>query len=66
MFDFVRNQYAVGDVIVVGNVGGLVQYMNLQITQLRNGEGRLSTIPNSVISIVQEFVLRLGAGRANG
>lgn len=50
-----EDQYAVGDVIVVGDVGGLVEYMNLRITQLRNGEGRLITIPNSAISIVQNL-----------
>lgn len=50
-----EDQYAVGDVIVVGDVSGLVEYMNLRITQLRNGEGRLITIPNSAISIVQNL-----------
>jgi small conductance mechanosensitive channel len=45
----------VGDVIVVGDVGGLVENMNLRITQLRNGEGRLITIPNGAISIVQNL-----------
>ena len=49
------DQYAVGDVIVVGNVGGLVENMNLRITQLRNDEGRLITIPNSQITIVQNL-----------
>lgn len=50
-----EDQYAVGDVIVVGDVGGLVETMNLRITQLRNGEGRLITIPNSAISVVQNL-----------
>lgn len=50
-----EDQYAIGDVIVVGDVGGLVENMNLRITQLRNGEGRLITIPNSAISIVQNL-----------
>lgn len=49
------DQYAVGDVIVVGNVGGFVENMNLRITQLRNDEGRLITIPNSQITIVQNL-----------
>ncbi|MGB7439467.1 MAG: mechanosensitive ion channel family protein [Coleofasciculaceae cyanobacterium] len=47
-----EDQYAVGDVIVVGDVGGFVENMNLRITQLRNEEGRLITIPNSEIRIV--------------
>lgn len=50
-----EDQYAVGDVIMVGDVGGLVEYMNLRITQLRNSEGRLITIPNSAITIVQNL-----------
>jgi moderate conductance mechanosensitive channel len=45
----------VGDVIVVGDVAGFVETMNLRITQLRNDEGRLITIPNSQITIVQNL-----------
>ncbi|MGQ4649107.1 mechanosensitive ion channel domain-containing protein [Lyngbya aestuarii] len=47
-----EDQYGVGDVIVVGDVGGFVENMNLRITQLRNEEGRLITIPNSEVRIV--------------
>jgi moderate conductance mechanosensitive channel len=47
-----EDQYAVGDVINVGDVGGLVENINLRITQLRDSEGRLITIPNSEIRIV--------------
>ncbi|MDX2254436.1 MAG: mechanosensitive ion channel family protein [Pseudanabaenaceae cyanobacterium bins.39] len=50
-----EDQYAVGDVITVGNMGGLVENMNLRITQVRNGEGQLITIPNSAISVVQNL-----------
>ncbi len=50
-----EDQYGVGDVIVVGEVAGLVENMNLRITQLRNEEGRLITIPNSAITIVQNL-----------
>jgi small conductance mechanosensitive channel len=50
-----EDQYAVGDVIAVGNVSGLVESMNLRITQLRNSEGRLITIPNSAISVVENL-----------
>ena len=50
-----EDQYAVGDVINIGNVGGLVENMNLRITQVRNGEGQLITIPNSSITIVQNL-----------
>lgn len=51
-FIILEDQYAVGDVISVGDVGGLVENMNLRITQLRDAEGRLITIPNSEIKIV--------------
>ena len=50
-----EDQYAVGDVIVVGELGGLVENMNLRITQVRNNEGQLITIPNSSIAIVQNL-----------
>ncbi|MFP4413608.1 mechanosensitive ion channel domain-containing protein, partial [Coleofasciculus sp.] len=51
-FILLEDQYAVGDVIGVGDVGGFVEMINLRITQLRDAEGRLITIPNSEIRIV--------------
>ncbi len=50
-----EDQYAVGDVIQIGKASGLVEYMNLRITQLRNAEGRLITIPNSSITVVENL-----------
>ncbi|MBL1179036.1 mechanosensitive ion channel family protein [Pantanalinema sp. GBBB05] len=50
-----EDQYAVGDVIIVGNVSGFVENMNLRITQLRDSEGQLITVPNSSISVVQNL-----------
>jgi len=50
-----EDQFAVGDVIQVGNEGGLVENLNLRVTQLRNGEGQLITIPNSCISEVKNL-----------
>ena len=47
-----EDQYAVGDVVTIGEVGGLVENLNLRITQLRDGDGRLITIPNSLVNIV--------------
>jgi small conductance mechanosensitive channel len=52
-FIILEDQYALGDVIAVDKVSGLVETMNLRITQLRDSEGRLITIPNS--EIVKEF-----------
>jgi moderate conductance mechanosensitive channel len=54
----VEDQYAVGDVIAVGDVGGLVENLNLRITQLRDAEGRLITIPNSEIKVVANLSSR--------
>ena len=47
-----EDQYAVGDVINVGEFNGMVENLNLRITQLRDGQGRLITIPNSEIRTV--------------
>jgi moderate conductance mechanosensitive channel len=50
-----EDQYAVGDVIEIGKVSGLVENINLRITQLRDSEGKLITIPNSAITIVENL-----------
>lgn len=57
-FIILEDQYALGDFIAVGNVGGLVENLNLRITQLRDSEGRLITIPNSEIKIVANLSSR--------
>lgn len=46
----IEDQFAVGDVIQIGDQGGLVENLNLRVTRLRNGEGQLITIPNSSIT----------------
>jgi len=51
----IEDQFAVGDVVKIGNLGGLVENLNLRVTQLRNGEGELITIPNSNISNVSNL-----------
>ena len=50
-----EDQYAIGDWIAVGDADGLVENMNLRITQIRTTEGRLITIPNSLISQVENL-----------
>ena len=47
-----EDQYAVGDIISLDEVSGMVENINLRITQLRDAEGRLITVPNSEIRIV--------------
>ena len=44
-----------GDVIVVGDQGGLVEKITLRVTQLRNLEGELITIPNGSIDVVRNL-----------
>lgn len=47
-----EDQYAVGDYIDVGGAEGVVENMNLRITQIRGAGGRLTTIPNGNIATV--------------
>ena len=46
------DRYAIGDVIEVNGMGGLVEDMNLYTTSLRNLDGILITIPNGKISTI--------------
>ncbi len=45
-----EDQYAIGDYVAINNVSGLVENLNLRITQLRSDAGNLITIPNSQIA----------------
>jgi moderate conductance mechanosensitive channel len=47
-----EDQYGIGDIIDTGTWSGVVEGLNLRITQLRNPEGKLITIPNSQIGAV--------------
>lgn len=49
------DRYAVGDVIQIGDLAGGVENMNLYITELRGDGGRLITIPNGNIDVVQNL-----------
>jgi len=49
------DRYAIGDVIQVSNIIGLVENMNLYATQIRGAEGRLATIPNGQIRVVENL-----------
>ena len=50
-----EDQYTVGDVIIVGGQGGLVEKITLRVTQLRNLDGELITIPNRTIEMVRNL-----------
>ena len=51
-FIILEDQYAVGDVVTIGDTGGLVENLNLRITQLRDADGSLITLANSQINNV--------------
>jgi small conductance mechanosensitive channel len=50
-----EDQFAIGDVIDVGSAAGLVENLNLRVTQLRSSDGELVTIPNSAITQVKNL-----------
>ncbi|WP_171814931.1 mechanosensitive ion channel family protein [Halothece sp. PCC 7418] len=54
-FIILEDQYAVGDVVGIADATGFVEAINLRITQLRDTEGRLITIPNSEIRTVTNY-----------
>ncbi|MBE9097771.1 mechanosensitive ion channel family protein [Tychonema sp. LEGE 07203] len=53
LFVLLEDQYGVGDVITANNESGAVEKMNLRVTQLRNQDGDLITIPNGSIAMVK-------------
>ncbi|WP_346290781.1 mechanosensitive ion channel family protein [Sphaerothrix gracilis] len=56
-FIILEDQYAIGDVVAIDQDAGLVENMNLRITQLRDADGRLITIPTSDIDRVANYSL---------
>ena len=52
---FLEDQYGVGDWITVGELSGLVEKLGLRITQLRDIEGALITLPNGEIRAVKNL-----------
>lgn len=50
-----EDQYAIGDVVDTGAAAGLVENLNLRVTQLRSVDGELITIPNSTITQIKNL-----------
>ncbi|MDX2243876.1 MAG: mechanosensitive ion channel family protein [Leptolyngbyaceae cyanobacterium bins.302] len=50
-----EDQFAVGDFVELGTTKGYVESVSLRVTRVRGAEGRLSTIPNSSISVVHNM-----------
>lgn len=56
-FIVLEDQFAIGDVVKIGEDAGIVENLNLRITQLRDAGGRLITIPTSDINRVANYSL---------
>jgi small-conductance mechanosensitive channel len=48
-----EDQFRIGDNIRVGDISGQVENLNLRVTQIRSEEGSLITLPNSLITQVE-------------
>ncbi|MGV0028883.1 mechanosensitive ion channel family protein [Phormidesmis priestleyi] len=48
-----EDQFRIGDNVRIGSVAGMVENLNLRVTQIRNDEGSLITLPNSLIAEVE-------------
>mgnify|MGYP001392143090 CR=1 FL=1 len=55
IFILVEGQYGIGDVIRVGDVGGMVEKITLRTTTLRDLEGIVHTLPNGEINRVSNM-----------
>lgn len=49
----VEDQFTIGDTVTIGGIFGTVENMTLRITQVRAEDGRLVTIANGQISLVE-------------
>jgi moderate conductance mechanosensitive channel len=54
-FILMEDQYAMGDYVSIGLVTGVIETVTLRITQLRSDDGRLVTIPNSQVAVVENW-----------
>ena len=54
-FILLENQYRVGDVIKISDVGGIVEKITFRVTILRDIEGIVHTIPNGTIQRVSNM-----------
>jgi small-conductance mechanosensitive channel len=50
-----EDQYALGDIIDLDTAAGLVENLNMRVTQLRSASGDLVTVPNSSITQVKNL-----------
>ncbi|WP_216900856.1 mechanosensitive ion channel family protein [Synechococcus sp. CCY 9618] len=55
MLILIEDQYAAGDVVIIGNESGMVEDIGLRVTHLRNLDGELISIPNGTIATVRNL-----------
>ena len=55
IFIILENQYRVGDVVRVADIGGLVEYITLRKTVLRDLDGIVHHVPNGEIKTASNF-----------
>jgi small conductance mechanosensitive channel len=54
-FIILENQYAVGDVIQIGGVSGVVEDISIRVTVLRDVQGVVHYVPNGQITVVDNM-----------
>lgn len=54
-FVLLENQYAIGDVIQVGDIAGVVEHLTLRVTHIRDADGKLHIVPNGEVRIVSNL-----------
>jgi moderate conductance mechanosensitive channel len=55
LFMLFENQFGVGDVVRIGDIGGLVEKMTLRVTVLRDIHGTVHVIPNGEVKTVSNL-----------
>jgi len=55
MLILMEDQYRIGDLVIIDDKSGIVENLNLRITQLRSPAGHLITLPNSSIVRVENL-----------
>lgn len=50
-----EDQFRIGDYVKIGTASGFVTNLNLRITQIRSDEGNLITLPNNLITQVENM-----------
>jgi len=65
VFIILENQYRVGDVVTVADISGLVEYITLRKTVLRDLDGIVHHVPNGEIKTASNFTRRFARVNLN-